>query len=68
MTRLSRFLKLELTSNSLKTKITYILFKDLDRTSQYTISVSLIKTDKLPLYRKIGFLLSEIHTKHISTL
>jgi hypothetical protein len=37
---LSRFLNLEPNSNSLKTKTTYILFKDLARTSQYTLSVS----------------------------
>ena len=54
MTRLSRFLKFERSPNSPKTKITDILFKDLARTSQNTLSVSHIKTDQLPLYKKIG--------------
>jgi hypothetical protein len=38
------------------------------RTAQKTLSVSVIKTSQLMLYREIIAVCSEIHTKHINTL
>jgi hypothetical protein len=42
--------------------------KDSARAAQWTLSVSVIKTNQVRLYREIIALCSEIHTKHINTL
>ena len=49
-------------------KLTCILFKDPVRTAQKTLSVSIIKTSQLMLYREIVAVCSQIHTKHINTV
>jgi hypothetical protein len=45
-----------------------IIYKDLVRTTKYTHSVSVIKTNQLMLYREIIAVCSQIHTKRINTL
>ena len=52
--------------NPLSTKL--YLSKDPVRTAQKTLSTSVIKTDKLKLYREIISVCSEIHAKHVSVL
>jgi len=42
------------------------LFKDSARTAQYTLSVSVVKTDQFMLYRKVTLACSEIHTKRMN--
>jgi len=37
-------------------------------TAQYTLSISVIQTSQLMLYRKIIAVCSEIHTRHINTV
>jgi hypothetical protein len=44
------------------------MIKDSALTARYTLSVSVIKTSQLMLYREIIAVCSEIHTKHINTL
>ena len=48
--------------------ITWIIYKDPARTSQWTHSVSVIKTSQLMLYKEIIALCSQIHTKHITCI
>jgi hypothetical protein len=45
-----------------------VIFKDPVRIAQYTLSVSVIKTNHLMLYREIIAVCSEIHTKSINTV
>ena len=48
--------------------LNWLVFKNPDRKSQQTHSVSVIKTSQLMLYREIMAVCSEIHTKHINTV
>jgi len=52
----------------LKLTVTWFVCKAPVRTAQETLSVSVIQTSPLILYREIIAVCSEIHTKHINTL
>ena len=65
-TNSARLLELDFL-NPLRTKL-YVSFKDLVHTAQKTRSASVIKTDKLLLYREKNAVCSEIHAKHINAL
>ena len=52
----------------LRLKLTGTAYKDPVRTAQLTLSVPVIQTSQLMLYREIIAVCSQIHTKHINTL
>ena len=51
-----------------KDEIVSVWVKDPVRTAQKTLSASVIKTNKLMLYKEIIAVCSEIHAKHINAL